>query len=352
MLSCESEIDIAYEGEIIPVVFGLVERDIKPYRHGVYEYSSSYTNYIKIGKSFHATYSPGLTAKITDSLYYDEALVKFQYCFMGKVVSETILEKTIDIFKDDGFFSSDPNILYKTIPHIYPARMDTVRLVIELPDRGKIVTAASAKRAPPQLHSPVWRLVPGREIAFYERGGYEISWYDWGGYYELVMKVNYTNHYYNGEQEDRSINYIKSLISSREKEWDYMNWYEILAGDLITNQGWRIYSNGDVISKMYYPAKHFYKFIGINIEEDANIEFRTFNNIEFSIFNADKEYYNYINYSDTQIDMVQKFTNIKNGIGFFSTIARTVKSGVYLKHQSLDSLANGQYTKHLKFIVR
>ncbi|MFC2120130.1 hypothetical protein ACFLTI_00885 [Bacteroidota bacterium] len=350
LLSCETEIDISYEGEILPVVFGVVERDIKPYRPGVNEYQSVYTNYIRIGKTFSAKYRPDLTAKIVDSLYFKEAKVKLEYCFMGQVVSETILEKTTEIIKDKGFFSDDSNILYKTVPHIFPARMDTIRLVIELPYRDKLVTSASAKRAPPQLFSPKWRLMPGREIAFYKRGGFEILWYDWGGYYELIMKVNYTNHYSSGEQEDKAVNYRKSFISTREKEWDYMNWYEIMDGNPF-NQGWSIFSNGSIISKMTYSPDHFYNFIGKNIEEDPNIESRTFKHIEFCIFNADKKYYDYIYYSDAKIDQRMKFTNIENGLGFFTTISRLVKNNVYLKRQSMDSLARGQFTKHLKFMI-
>ncbi|MFC2118661.1 hypothetical protein ACFLSY_08465 [Bacteroidota bacterium] len=347
LISCETEIDISYEEEVLPVVYGLIERDIKPYRRGVYEYPSVYTNYIKIGKSFYATYRPDLTAKITDSLYFNEAKVKLQYCFMGEVISETILEKTTGIIKDNGFFSDDKNILYKTVPHNFPARMDTVRLVIELPGLEKIITSSTPKRAAPQLFSPRWIFEEGREITFYynNRGNYfEVLWYDWGGYYELFMKVNYTNYYYSGLQEQKAVSYQRSYLSNRKPEWDYMNWYETW------DEGrWYIYSNGSVISKIFFYADEFYRFINMSIKEDPDIEYRRFNNIEFSINNADKEYFEYINFGTTMVDQGRKFTNINNGLGIFSCISKTVKSNVLLKQQSLDSLAQGKFTKHLKF---
>ena len=344
--SCETEIDVSVDSTAIPVVYGLVELPVFAFRTGRYELPQIDPCYIKLGKSYSGSQKPYLTAKIIDSLYFKDANVKFEYYCMGNIISETLLEKTTSIIKNPGIFSDDLNILYKTTPHLVPARMDTVRLVIELAD-GKMITSAVPKRASPVLFSPSWKYQIGREISLYEEDPFEIIWYDFGGYYELDWKVNYTDYYHSGTQTQKSVNYRRSIVSERKVEFNYLNWIEIYDWE---SHRWYNVTNGSKKLTMIYHPENFYSFIKMNIEADSSIQYRRFNNIEFRIYNAEKVYDEYKKFGETRMDLNQNFTNINNGIGIFSCISSRVKSDIQLKKQSLDSLARGQYTRHLKFV--
>jgi hypothetical protein len=102
----------------------------------------------------------------------------------------------------------------------------------------------------------------------------------------------------------------------------------------------------------------FYGFISTFIEKDPpgtpnnQIRARQFYSLDFIVYQAGQELYNYIAINAPSTSIVQKasdYTNIKNGLGLFSSRGKGSVLGVKINQQTLDSLRSGQFTGDLNF---
>ena len=85
------------------------------------------------------------------------------------------------------------------------------------------------------------------------------------------------------------------------------------------------------------------------VDKDS-VKYRKFKSIDFSLQNADPIFVDYVNSRQYQTDYNSSMaTNIVNGLGVFAAINHVDYNGYWLNQQSLDSLAFGRITKHLKF---
>ena len=100
-LSCETEVDVNASWEDVTVVFGLLDQ-------------SQNEQYIRVNKAFLGSESAMNMASVADSINYmpSNLLVTISKMnSLGNVLSVKTLD-TVMLFKDDGMFANDENIVY------------------------------------------------------------------------------------------------------------------------------------------------------------------------------------------------------------------------------------------------
>ena len=350
LYSCNKDVEVIDEGKVTPVVYGVIDIPVDEW----FGYKLKTPQYISLTKSFIGKRDAYKMAKMPDSLYFKNAIVSLEYCSLGTVLSTTYLEECSNIPKDNGVFSTVKNIVYQTVPHIIPKNIDSVRLIVELPDENKFVTSTAAPKVSPQFTKPAWRFTNGRMIDLYEEL-FELEWLDLGGYYEVILSFYYDEKHYDGSVQEKRLDWVKSRLSNRPPDFEFLwwlNYYGYYHGlDYLSysgNFGTILNLEPKYLMLDYYPES-FYTFLKLNIESNPGIISRKFKKMKFTIVNSGRILYDYIQIQNSHIDYSQAHSNIINGLGVFTCKSETAKDYISLTQNSIDSLADGQYTNHLKF---
>jgi hypothetical protein len=85
---------------------------------------------------------------------------------------------------------------------------------------------------------------------------------------------------------------------------------------------------------------------------NPQLKVRKFIGIDFTVYQATKELYDYITINAPSLSYVQKvteYTDITNGLGIWGSRTTGSVKGTYLNTQTTDSLIGGQYTYQLNF---
>lgn len=113
---------------------------------------------------------------------------------------------------------------------------------------------------------------------------------------------------------------------------------------------------GDGGSKFnYYSGFPFTESIllhvGGRIKNNPAVEARKFISFDLVVFNADPAFGKYLESEKIVSDQIGRpVSNVTNGLGIFASTSKNGQYGFTLERRSLDSLVNGKYTKHLRFI--
>ena len=115
----------------------------------------------------------------------------------------------------------------------------------------------------------------------------------------------------------------------------------------VTDEGIK---TGGVSASIGLSPEKFYRKICTVIKEDKAIEARYLKEIQVEVLCGDK-YFKYYKLRQ-EIGWNERLgeeLNLDNAIGLFSCIGKVKRTGLKLNYETMDSLASGQYTKHLKF---
>ena len=345
LIACEENIDSHLTGKNLPVVYGIYNLNFR--KEPFNGYYMENPNYISLSRTFQGGQNAYASAKIADSLYYKNADVKIEYCFQGHIVGTTTLEKTTDFQKVPGLFSTSGNIIYQTTKHYVPKFFDTLRLIINTGNEGEVYTSETQYISGPKIISPLFHPSNPMKIGLYRSKPFYFEWLDYGGYFEINMLIKYLE-LKNNKITEKNLSLKKHKLSHKEMEENYCDWAVFFNNifDVFPSQKFEL-----SYLKLYFSGNDLAFFLRSSISEDPDVIARKIKSIDFTITATSKTFYDFIHFGNHIQDNGNIYSNINNGIGIFTSACTDSVTGLTLDYQTEDSIANGQYTKHLKFVT-
>ncbi len=320
--SCENDLDLVDDYKNIPVLYGMLAKPDS-------------TQYFRLEKGFvDPTTSALIIAQNPDSLYYPNATIEV----VNNKTNETVTLERIDgnlegLVRDDGVFANDPNFLYKFSIIDFPLNDDdTYTVQINTGNSDSIITATTKMIGEPRIITPGvassidFDYVQPTKISFRGQRGSAL--------FDVRMFINY---------KERSISSGENFVD-KSHEWRIVK--NIIAEDF----------DDDVITIIHeIDGINFYSELAAALNEDSDIE-RRFRNIDLVVTAGGSEIFEYVSVTQantgfTSSQVVPTYTNLSSGAGLFSSIHSVTKRSIPLSTPSLDSLANGELTKHLNFRI-
>ncbi|MBI9068982.1 MAG: DUF4249 family protein [Salinivirgaceae bacterium] len=339
--SCNDDFDINSDWEDITIVYGILD-------------PSDTVHYIRINKAYIGTGDVYEMAQQSDSIQYqnilDVRLIEYQLISGGeslpfdansweRTTRDTIhLDRTDEIEKldsnyngDPGTFARDNNYLYKTTELL--KEKHKYKLEIHIPGKKEIVSSEA--------------------YMIYDLRVNKIQ--------NPVMKFNMAN-----EKTSQEIEWESAVYGKIFQPYLLFHYGEITAGDTTFNTV-KIEYNEHVVNQVRIPDNYlgakmsqaiggikFYESLKQQIPVKSKNIIRVFASIDVVFLAGGNEFYNYLNVSSTTISFGQEppeFSNIINGVGLFDARYKYVVKGKQIIPESLDSLANGRFTKNLNFVM-
>jgi len=343
-ISCKTKIDPYIESQPLAVVYCLFE--IEPWQKRLEQNYSLKTNYLRLERTFNGGQNAHISAKVSDSIYFNNADVSIQYCLEGNIISTNVLEKSFNYSKEPGIFSTNDYFYYLTTHHIEPQFFDTVRLIINIPEENILISSVAPYTPVPKMDLP---LGYDGKIDFLSENNFIINWLDEGCFYEEVLRIRYQE-LISGKILNRVLYWKKTRFSNKEYNYfDWLEYYNSIYSD-------REYTNSikkppatTKLSVNYYP-EDFYRYMATNVEKNESVRLRKLNFIDVFIHATNKYFREYMNFINFSSDNENIFSNIRNGAGIFATTCSDSIINLELLAGSEDFLINGPYTKHLKFV--
>jgi len=322
--SCSTDVDINAPWKDITVVYGLLNQN-------------DTIHYIKVDKAFLGDASAYEMAAISDSVNYQNILVKVYKIKTSNGISDTIktyLFKDTVMNKDDGVFATDNNIIYYNTEALITtseaSNIDnyTFGLQIHIPKYDKDVTGSTKLISKllvdkPNSYEPTINLMG--------INGYDVKWTSTEGarLYQLTLRF----HYYELTATDTTEHYIEYPMSTKISQTEL----------------------GDEKMTQNINGRTFFQYMAAHIEEDNNIIKRIVKQdcLDFNFVVGATDLNTYIEVSSPSNGIVQEkpaYTNINNGIGLFSSRFNKSVLGKELDQKTIDSLAVNNMTKKLKFV--
>ena len=229
-------------------------------------------------------------AKISDSLYYNEAQIYFEYRYKQKTI-RVYLEKKLLTGKEPGLFLNPDYIVYQTTTSI--PWIEEIGLYVEIPGQPIVSSVINVmKEEDENLVSPYRS---GVTIYLDTTASWKIKLAHnrgWNFYREVYVELDIIEINMSGEEEIKTIYFNKNRYPEENKPK-----FIALTWDLLINS------------------------ILEGIEEDSRVFMRRFGEIRLQLFKGDPYYEQYIKSFESFNDfsLSQHYTNITNGIGLFSS---------------------------------
>ena len=314
LTSCENDLEVIGEWKEIAVVYGLLD-------------PAANTNYVRVEKAFLGEGNAFIMAQQHDSIYYDNTLsVVLERRKNGQLLSTILMERDTTVIKEPGTFSADKHVLYKTSEKIFSDSqynllvhneksgysatsntpvVDSVTFVTPSPGFGSINWTTSFPV------SVTWSTGPDTKI------------------YELVIRFYYGERKLNDLSADTSyIDWIFPVVKSKN-------------------------TNGNENLSITVTGDQFYEFVDTKLEPPHPDTVRVAGKLEFIITSGAEELSTYLDIANSSPGIAQStpfYTNINNGRGLFSS--RTTQTLIKnMNSLSIDQLACGEKTKHLRFLM-
>lgn len=302
--ACETGIDIIHESESIPVVYCLLDPDDS-------------IHYVRVQKTFTGAENALYMAKIPDSIYYSEAIVKLESWENNYKIQTIFLKPTTEKIKDKGIFASNKHIIYKTTEKLLGKK---VSLSVDLPDSRKTVYSMIDLINTPHFTRP--RTLTNQIELFNFYNPFEIQFTGGGPYNELGIRVYYSE-FRNNIEEKKMVEIMKTRTMNPS-------------------------ASGFVY---YLREENFFRPLSMAIGKDTSVNYRKFKQIDIVAYSACEEFLQFQELYQTTNDLYHMpYSNIINGHGLLASRTSFIKDGFVLTRRSLDSLANGRLTSHLNFV--
>ncbi len=306
---CSNELDVNDNWKDYTVVYGL----LNPQEN---------SQVIRISKSFLGEGNAYQMAQIPDSIYYQKPItVNLEEWINGNLNKTILLKKDSLIPRDSGVFAFTKNYYYTTSD---PLRTDAIyKLVINID--GKIVSSETK-----MIPDFSFVTVPSM-ISFSTTSNFKFSF----------------NTPKNGRIFQTFIHFYYYEITATDTLRRLM---EIPLGKYISNN-----IEGNQIVNYEYPGIKFYQDVANKIVDSDQVIKRVTakDAIQLVVYAGSNELYAYMQVSapSTNLSMDKpSYSNITNGIGLFTSRYTKKDMMRQLTQRTIDSLAMGQYTKHLKFL--
>lgn len=323
--SCSTEFDTYVTGLTTPVVYGVINPADSLYQ-------------IRLTKSFVGEGSALDFARIPDSIYYADASVVLE-TYLANVPYQSIqLEQVTLSDRSPGIFASSPNYIYQTsqrnlhIDYSFFEAMGIaydmeIKLSVIIPGQTDTIRASSRLLPPPRIIHP---RPTYKKVYFYGDVPFQLEWTHptQGNYYELQVVAWYKE------------------ITATTESITHSQW--ILKGIEYNESSYP----GSVNNKYsyFFRAENFFAQLAAAVEQVPELTGRVLQSIDFIILTSESIMKEYNRVGAMQDDYHGAgYTNITNGLGMFTNYNKTGVYDMSLGQRELDSLANGRYTRHLKF---
>jgi hypothetical protein len=322
--SCSNDFDLTADWKDIPVVYAFLSR-------------SDTAHYVRVEKAFLDPNTSALElAKVADSLYYPNAVVKLVRVSDNNEYVFTKVDGNLEGYPrdSDGPFATTPNWLYKLkttglADTLMPG--EEYQLIVSRSEDATPVTSTITLVDDLEIKAPLF----GAELGFTynvnassPKTSFRWSYNrDNTFLFDASLTFNYQDDV-NGEWQDRSA--VWSIVQAIEPEGNS------------ASSSFTINLSGD----------EFYKFVAAALQDAPDVK-RRFRYIDFRVTGANESYYQYnqvnkVNTGITSAQLIPNFTNLSEGFGLFAS-RHSVEQSHGLKLASRDSLIQGIYTRHLKF---
>ncbi|MEM1359677.1 MAG: DUF4249 family protein [Bacteroidota bacterium] len=320
LLSCRDDFTLEADYQDIPVAYAFLSVDDD--RH-----------FVRVQKAFlESGGDANANAAIADSIYYadNEATVLLQdLSTLETVELERVNGEQFNLDREDGIFATNPNILYTfTDNELRLEPGQSLKLSVERPGE-ETATAETVMLQPVEIVRPNEQV----RIDDYRRP-LIMRWQKGDNAQVFDVRI-----YFNIRElfPDNA-----SMNRDRRLEWVLNDTY-VPSSDRVS---------GENVSFEASPEA-FYQFLGSNLEPDSRIV-RRFVDFDVRISAAGQEVLDRRNLANanagvTSSQSLPRYTNLIGGIGLITSSTSTLKEGIFFDEGSLDSLANGQYTRDLGF---
>ena len=325
--ACSTDFEIASDWKEITIVYGLLnpQDDVQ---------------YIRIQKAFLSEDTNALElAQVGDSLFHQTggealsaSLEEYRDSNGGLILNKTYqLEKVgaanEGIQKEEGVFATDPHFLYKTTSPLNEDR--TYRLIINTP-AGNVVSSTTP------LVKDFLVSRPNSDLAVSFLTEYSLFWTqaENAAIYDVDVYFNYT--------ETRKVN-GQDVVEEKRIKWE-----------AVTNLiGENSLISGNSV-KVDLQGERFLNFLANNIEDDSEVIERESGTLDFVIWAASEDFLTFNQVALAQFGITSSqaqptYTNVENGTGLFTSRYRKEISEVSMAGTTLDLIACGTITGHLKF---
>ena len=302
--SCETEFNVNADWKEVIVVYGLLDQ-------------SQDKQYIRINKAFLGDEDAFIMASVADSINYNPNNLEVKIekvSASGNVLDTKILSDTI-MFKEDGLFSTDDNIIYVFETDNFLNDEKEYKLIIINLVSGNIIHSQTKLIHDLTLMSSFNN--PAYKMGFYSHTDtFANTTIEWthsknAAIYQMTLFVNYTEY-----GTDTTVKTIQKV-------------YPIIEYDGNPNLSQQI------------TGEEFFNLLAYNISSSTTVN-RRVNNLDllFSVGTSDLNTYIHLNEPPTGIVQERDlFTNIDGGIGLFTARYNKMQENIFLTTTTKEAIA-------------
>ena len=302
--SCETDFTVNADWKEVTVVYGLLDQ-------------SQEKQYIRINKAFLGNENAYVMASVADSINYNPNNLEVKIeklSASGNVLATKILTDTI-MFKEDGLFSVEENIIYVFDIDNFLNEEKEYKLTITNKISGNIISSQTKLIYNLSLMSAFNN--SAYKMGFYSQSGdFSNTTIEWthsknAAIYQMTLFVSYTEY-----GDDTIVKTVQKV-------------YPIIEYDGNPNMSQQI------------TGEEFFNLLAYNIPSSTTVN-RRINNLDilFSVGTADLN--TYINLNEPPTGIVQErdlFTNIDGGIGLFTARYNKMQENIFLTTTTKEAIA-------------
>ena len=302
--SCETAFNVNADWKEVTVVYGLLDQ-------------SQDKQYIRINKAFLGNENAYVMASVADSINYNPNNLEVKIeklSASGNVLATKILTDTI-MFKEDGLFSVEENIIYVFDTDNFLNEEKEYKLTITNLVSGNIISSQTKLIHNLSLMSAFNN--SAYKMGFYSQSGdFSNTTIEWthsknAAIYQMTLFVSYTE--YGADTIVKTVQKVYPII-----EYD-----------------------GNPNMSQQITGEEFFNLLAYNIPSSTTVN-RRVNNLDilFSVGTADLN--TYINLNEPPTGIVQErdlFTNIDGGIGLFTARYNKMQENIFLTTTTKQAIA-------------
>ena len=302
--SCETDFTVNADWKEVTVVYGLLDQ-------------SQEKQYIRINKAFLGNENAYVMASVADSINYNPNNLEVKIeklSASGNVLATKILTDTI-MFKEDGLFSVEENIIYVFDTDNFLNEEKEYKLTITNLVSGNIISSQTKLIHNLSLMSAFNN--SAYKMGFYSQSGdFSNTTIEWthsknAAIYQMTLFVSYTE--YGADTIVKTVQKVYPII-----EYD-----------------------GNPNMSQQITGEEFFNLLAYNIPSSTTVN-RRINNLDilFSVGTADLN--TYINLNEPPTGIVQErdlFTNIDGGIGLFTARYNKMQENIFLTTTTKEAIA-------------
>ena len=302
--SCETDFTVNADWKEVTVVYGLLDQ-------------SQEKQYIRINKAFLGNENAYVMASVADSINYNPNNLEVKIeklSASGNVLATKILTDTI-MFKEDGLFSVEENIIYVFDTDNFLNEEKEYKLTITNLVSGNIISSQTKLIHNLSLMSAFNN--SAYKMGFYSQSGdFSNTTIEWthsknAAIYQMTLFVSYTE--YGADTIVKTVQKVYPII-----EYD-----------------------GNPNMSQQITGEEFFNLLAYNIPSSTTVN-RRINNLDILFSGGTADLNTYINLNEPPTGIVQErdlFTNIDSGIGLFTARYNKMQENIFLTTTTKEAIA-------------